>query len=118
MKRPRRSGDSERSENSPEARCSRRKIGRRRWSRVGKGGWWRVDLSGKEASKMLHEQWKALDVEAKIEYENRAHEENVRRLGEMESCQNQNQSQSQSQSLGQCHVCDKQNDKETKELFR
>ena len=43
-----------------------------------------IDLSGKEASKMLHEQWKALDVEAKIEYENRAHEENVRRLREME----------------------------------
>ena len=32
----------------------------------------------------LHEQWKALDVQAKIEYENRAHEENVRRLREME----------------------------------
>ena len=43
-----------------------------------------IDLSGKEASKMLHEQWKALDVQAKIEYENRAHEENVRRLREME----------------------------------
>lgn len=42
-----------------------------------------IDLSGKEASKMLHEQWKALDVEAKIEYENRAHEENVRRLREI-----------------------------------
>lgn len=51
---------------------------------------------------MLHEQWKALDLDTKIEYENKAHEENVRRLKEME----------------ECHVCDKQNDKETKQLFR
>lgn len=51
---------------------------------------------------MLHGLWKELDVERKIEFENRAHEENLRKLREME----------------ECHVCNKQNDKETIERFR
>ena len=35
---------------------------------------------------MLHGLWKELDVERKIEFENRAHEENLRKLREMEEC--------------------------------